>query len=525
MTSTSQLLFDTDISSPNYTKLLCNNPEGRAKAIKLADELCRQTSQTLYVTGTSEVPMERGIAVARCMVYPCLIYTATPAQPENYARCFAADAHAKPCRTDQTKENSPHTLPFMTAVGGHVLIHAADTGAIMPGEWTGLCVDARDVSLFWYIGNDSGERSFTRLQANTVEAVTNEIACRNLQQAFNPMLSTQLPDDVVSVGYREMKPFHHAQIFRSPSTGFEGTEDQFVKAGLAYQYSELGKHSRLDHTCSQLHQKKLMAVSAKVHSDDHVQQGDLHSQERKVVQQITLKEFAETATLSPLVNHGRKAEVFYGGQSLGFVDAFGIEGLRQAHKAEVNNALYANTPGAPDFLARPLPSAAALADYPELVALHPEAAALVNADGERFQDRKLIADQTRCYIDAILIAADWTLDRITRNAYKSIPHATGTTPAVLWINDVKGRCLQHSGQMVRYRLSAEYWSEGNNALSTSWGNITDGSSMEQIQQTVTAWLKEVQERIDATYARRLYLNRKNQNAPSTDIQQSQRPSA
>lgn len=107
---------------------------------------------------------------------------------------------------------------------------------------------------------------------------------------------------------------------------------------------------------------------------------------RKLPQQLKLEKFVAVATITTLVNHGRQAEVFFQGESLGYVDALGVVGLRQAHKAEVNNALYANTPGASEFLARPLPSMDALAEYPELVSLHPEAAAMVQCSNRKLTE-------------------------------------------------------------------------------------------------------------------------------------------
>lgn len=54
----------------------------------------------------------------------------------------------------------------------------------------------------------------------------------------------QLPDDAVSVGYKEVRPFHHEQVFRSASAGFTGTEREFVAAGHGYAYAQVGAHAR-----------------------------------------------------------------------------------------------------------------------------------------------------------------------------------------------------------------------------------------------------------------------------------------
>ena len=60
-----------------------------------------------------------------------------------------------------------------------------------------------------------------------------------------PNALIQLPNDVVSVGYKQTRPFHHAQIFRSESAGFTGTEREFLEAGLAYAYIQLDRYTRL----------------------------------------------------------------------------------------------------------------------------------------------------------------------------------------------------------------------------------------------------------------------------------------
>lgn len=55
----------------------------------------------------------------------------------------------------------------------------------------------------------------------------------------------QLPDDVVSKGYKQTAPYQYKQVFYSPSNDFEGTELDFVYAGLAYQYNQLDKFTRV----------------------------------------------------------------------------------------------------------------------------------------------------------------------------------------------------------------------------------------------------------------------------------------
>lgn len=62
----------------------------------------------------------------------------------------------------------------------------------------------------------------------------------------------QLPNDVESVSYKEVRPFHREQVFRSASAGFTGTEREFVQAGHGYAYQQLGAHARAVHSQSEV---------------------------------------------------------------------------------------------------------------------------------------------------------------------------------------------------------------------------------------------------------------------------------
>lgn len=57
-------------------------------------------------------------------------------------------------------------------------------------------------------------------------------------------MSIQLPDDVKSIGYKQVRPFHHEQVFSSASAGFTGTEREFTQAGHAYEYVQIDAHTR-----------------------------------------------------------------------------------------------------------------------------------------------------------------------------------------------------------------------------------------------------------------------------------------
>ena len=84
--------------------------------------------------------------------------------------------------------------------------------------------------------------------------------------------------------------------------------------------------------------------------------------------ELTSDEFLKVAIAKPLANHGRKWEVFVGGQSFGFSDsATVVDALNDTHKRIVNNALYSlsteNT-GAVDV--KTMPPMRVLDGYPDL---------------------------------------------------------------------------------------------------------------------------------------------------------------
>jgi len=88
-------------------------------------------------------------------------------------------------------------------------------------------------------------------------------------------------------------------------------------------------------------------------------------------QELTFSEFSQFATAVKLENHGRQWEVFYGKDSMGFADGPSVEAaLKMAHFGAVNNAIYANSPEAPDFMngTQVFPPENVVAEYPQLKA-------------------------------------------------------------------------------------------------------------------------------------------------------------
>lgn len=87
---------------------------------------------------------------------------------------------------------------------------------------------------------------------------------------------------------------------------------------------------------------------------------------------LTFSEFAQVASVIPLLGHGRTAEVLVQGTCICFVDTLGEAGLREAHKKLVNNALYFNqkVSASPTFICPP--PAKVVSEYPELEKTFPK---------------------------------------------------------------------------------------------------------------------------------------------------------
>ncbi|NHR07438.1 hypothetical protein HA052_19795 [Chromobacterium haemolyticum] len=108
-------------------------------------------------------------------------------------------------------------------------------------------------------------------------------------------------------------------------------------------------------------------------------------------------------------------------------------------------------------------------------------------------------------IDKVLSESGWEIDRITGNSSKFFATAAGQRPAVVYVSREWGYDMLHYGKRVRFHLSAEYWSEGKNALSTSWAFILEDDTVESTTQKMNSHLAQIQQAIDVTYARRLHL--------------------
>ena len=54
----------------------------------------------------------------------------------------------------------------------------------------------------------------------------------------------QLPTDAKLIGCRQDGPFKFVQVFSSASADFEGTEEEFCRAGKAYAYIQIDRYTR-----------------------------------------------------------------------------------------------------------------------------------------------------------------------------------------------------------------------------------------------------------------------------------------
>jgi len=120
---------------------------------------------------------------------------------------------------------------------------------------------------------------------------------------------------------------------------------------------------------SSIHKDEMALISRRTATVGKGTKVEPISQNGLAAYELTRDEFMKVAVATPLVNHGRKWEVFVGEQSYGFSDGETAgDAIIEAHKREVNNALYSlsteNT-GAVDV--KTLPPLRVLNEYPDLV--------------------------------------------------------------------------------------------------------------------------------------------------------------
>lgn len=91
-------------------------------------------------------------------------------------------------------------------------------------------------------------------------------------------------------------------------------------------------------------------------------------------QKLRFEDFSKRTEIVSITGIPRAGVILFDGQEIGFVDALGELGKKQAHKREIQNSLYINS--SEDWLSIPneLPSIDALMEYPELIDQFPNAA-------------------------------------------------------------------------------------------------------------------------------------------------------
>ena len=83
----------------------------------------------------------------------------------------------------------------------------------------------------------------------------------------------------------------------------------------------------------------------------------------------------------------------------------------------------------------------------------------------------------------------------TAVSYKNYDTAAGKRQAGIYLMEIK----------EDYHLSGEFWSEGRNVLSTTWGDLAKGISKEERHLIILKFLISVEKEINKSYARKLYL--------------------
>ncbi|CAN7782162.1 hypothetical protein LJR175_008196 [Variovorax sp. LjRoot175] len=96
-----------------------------------------------------------------------------------------------------------------------------------------------------------------------------------------------------------------------------------------------------------------------------------------------------------------------------------------------------------------------------------------------------------------LISRGWYADRVCRDvASRDYDTAAGGRTAVIY-------CRPSSDHPGNHLLTAEYWSEGNNALSTSFATIPAGLDEAAVRGMVDDYAAAVDATIRQTYAMRI----------------------
>jgi len=110
---------------------------------------------------------------------------------------------------------------------------------------------------------------------------------------------------------------------------------------------------------------------------------------------------------------------------------------------------------------------------------------------------RTVATPIQSLVVAQLISLGWYGDRVCSDvASRDYDTAAGGRTAVIY-------CWPSSDNPGNHQLTAEYWSEGNNALSTTFATIPAGQDEASVRELVVHYAAAVDARVRQTYAIRI----------------------
>ncbi|MDD5493735.1 MAG: zincin-like metallopeptidase domain-containing protein [Dehalococcoidia bacterium] len=254
----------------------------------------------------------------------------------------------------------------------------------------------------------------------------------------------------------------------------------------------------LDPDVPELDNGKLLSALAGIHDEELKQVTGITAafkakhQAGFVAHEITSDEFLKRAVATPLVNHGRKWEVFVGEQSFGFSDGITAgDAMREAHKREVNNALYSlSKDNTGSVEVKSVPPDRVLNEYPDLVEkfanaldFNPTSKTVINVP---FKEKD----------EAKALGAKW--DRQEKSWY--IPAGVVLAPFDKWMQ----KPSQQDSTDNRPLETARFWRHNSiMALKTMHFDETLAASLEQLEKIKEnkAELKRLQGKENAVQAR------------------------
>lgn len=110
---------------------------------------------------------------------------------------------------------------------------------------------------------------------------------------------------------------------------------------------------------------------------------------------------------------------------------------------------------------------------------------------------RTVATPIQALVVAQLVSLGWYADRVCRDvASRDYDTAAGGRTAVIY-------CHPSSDQPGAHQLTAEYWSEGTNALSTTFKTIPADLNEASVRELVGEYAAAVDSRVRQTYAMRI----------------------